>query len=107
MRLDAIPTTTSSVGKKATNKLNAMACEIMLHRGKTRAIERNARLLTAAAAIIDLHYTERNSYRNCIRLQITDFYLRGYTRLHRADFRAHFEDRCSQLKNAGRADSGR
>src|SRR5271154_2710640 len=36
IQLEAKPTAMSRVGKKARNTLKAMACEIMLHRGKTR-----------------------------------------------------------------------
>jgi len=57
MGLVATPTAINKAGKKAKNKLNAMACEIMLQRGKTLANMLNARLETAADAIIVRHYT--------------------------------------------------
>ena len=57
MGLVARPTAISRVGKKARKRLNAMACEIMLQRGKTRPNMLSARLERAADAIIATHYT--------------------------------------------------
>src|SRR5258708_9888447 len=55
--LVARATAMSKVGKNARNRLNAMACEIMLQRGKTRPNMLSARFETAADAIIFRHYT--------------------------------------------------
>src|SRR5438270_5024114 len=56
--LVANPTAMSSVGKNARNKLYAIACKIMLQRGKTRPNMLRARLAKAAEAIMDArHYT--------------------------------------------------
>src|ERR1700730_1677116 len=57
MGLVAKPTAMSNAGKKARKRLNAMACEIMLQRGKTLPNMLRARLETAADAIIVRHYT--------------------------------------------------
>src|ERR1700732_3526695 len=57
MGLVAKPTAISKAGKKARNRLKAMACEIMLQRGKTLPNMLSARLETAADAIIVRHYT--------------------------------------------------
>src|SRR5713101_6501025 len=57
-RLVAMPTASNSVGKKARNKLNAMAWEIMPQRGKTRAKIRMLRLERAAAESISKQYKQ-------------------------------------------------
>ena len=41
IQLDANHTARSNVGKNARKRLNAIACEITLHRGKTRATTRH------------------------------------------------------------------
>src|SRR5260221_13153460 len=66
--LVANPTTMSRVGKNARNKLNAMACEIMLHRGNTRANMRYARRNKEAAELIARHYTRRFTGRDVLTL---------------------------------------
>src|SRR5579864_3279102 len=62
MGLVATATAISKAGKKARNKLKAMACEIMLQRGKTLANMLSARLETAADAIIVRHYTRGGDF---------------------------------------------
>jgi len=51
-RLVAMATVSSNVGKKARKRLKAMACEIMLHRGKTRTKTRRLRLKREVAEIM-------------------------------------------------------
>src|SRR5882724_7720141 len=55
--LVAMATTSSNVGKNATNKLKAMACEIMLQRGNTRRNIFIARRSNFIAGFIGRHYT--------------------------------------------------
>src|ERR1700692_635804 len=62
MGLVATATAISKAGKKARNKLKAMACEIMLQRGNTLANMLSARLETAADAIIVRHYTRGGDF---------------------------------------------
>src|SRR5277367_2861384 len=59
MRLVAKPTRISNAGKNVKNKLNAMACEIMLQRGNTRRNVRNAWPKREEAEAIARHYTHR------------------------------------------------
>src|ERR1700739_4782225 len=58
-RLVAMATLSSRVGKKARKRLNAMACEIMPQRGKTRAKIRRTRLESKAAEIMCDQYKQR------------------------------------------------
>src|SRR5712664_378759 len=60
IRLVASATATSNAGKNARNKLYAIACEIMLHRGNTRRNVRYTRRNKSAAEIIARHYTRWN-----------------------------------------------
>src|SRR5258707_11729331 len=55
-RLVATETASSRVGKKAKNRLKAMACEIMPHRGKMRENVRTERLKRDAAEIMSQQY---------------------------------------------------
>src|SRR6266436_326587 len=55
--LVANPTAISKVGENARKRLNAMACAIMLQRGKTLPNMFSARFERAADAIISGHYT--------------------------------------------------
>src|SRR6266852_1155446 len=57
IRLVASPTAISRAGKKAKKRLNAIACEITPHRGKTRANIRYARRSNPAVEFIAGHYT--------------------------------------------------
>src|SRR5260370_1381059 len=59
IRLVASATAISKVGKNARKRLKAMACEIMLHRGNTRANIWYARRDNPAAEIIAGHYTRQ------------------------------------------------
>src|SRR5215470_6465395 len=55
--LVAMATTSSSVGKKARNRLNAIAWESMLQRGNTRPSIFKARLSSRPSDFIGWHYT--------------------------------------------------
>src|SRR6266446_8141009 len=57
IRLVASATAIRSAGKNARKRLKAIACEIMLHRGNTRANVRYARRRNLAAGFITGHYT--------------------------------------------------
>src|SRR5882762_10153760 len=57
IRLVASATAISSVGKNARKRLKAIACEIMLHRGNTRANIPYTRRRSPATEIIAGHYT--------------------------------------------------
>src|SRR5215470_5875253 len=57
IQLEATPTTSNSVGKNARKTLNAMACEIMLHRGYTRPNIRHTRLVNWPPRCRDLPYS--------------------------------------------------
>ena len=59
MRVVASATAINSAGKKARKRLNAMACEIMLQRGKTRVNRLYPRFTIPAKEIIAGHYTCR------------------------------------------------
>jgi len=57
IRLVASATAINSVGKNARKRLKAIACEITLHRGNTRANIPYTRRRSPAAEIIADHYT--------------------------------------------------
>src|SRR5882762_8042569 len=57
IRLVASATAINSVGKNARKRLKAIACEITLHRGNTRANIPYTRRRSPAADIIAGHYT--------------------------------------------------
>src|SRR5215469_3883891 len=57
IQLEATPTTSNSVGKNARKTLNAMACEIMLHRGYTRPSIRHTRLVNWPPRCRNLPYS--------------------------------------------------
>src|SRR5579871_2663488 len=62
IQLEAKPTAMSNVGKKARKTLKAMACEIMLHLGKTRANTRQIFAAKDAPGESRLHYSQRKAW---------------------------------------------
>ena len=57
MRVVAKATAINSAGKKARKRLKAMACAIMLQRGKTRVTMLYPRFTICPKEIISGHYT--------------------------------------------------
>src|SRR6266700_4363524 len=62
IRLVASATAIRSAGKNARKRLKGNACEIMLHRGNTRANVRYARRRSLATGFIAGHYTCTGTY---------------------------------------------
>src|SRR5208282_818230 len=58
IQLDVNHTANNNVGKNARNKLNAIACESTLHRGKTRATTRHIFVVKLCLAPSIFHYIE-------------------------------------------------